>query len=290
MLIKQVLIKQGILVLIVLWLTACSNAVSYHHSERNSIALEVRATDPQQPVQGIIGVKTRTIVVAPGITDATDAKNNGESASVISDFKLKREASEEFFGFGSTMIQSAFITGEAAKEAPASAAKALSGLGIDGVADSPIFKRNIMANIYRFLEQNKTQDAQAKQYLDQMDKLLTLLPKNYANNTYYTLTGNVLEKRNPASYLAKPQAFLEVVNYEQVLVSGSIAALKKMETDRTVKYKASAGVAAVDITASDLTMFKAELKRLKEEKQTYAELIGSHGVIDRAATYMTSFL
>ena len=284
------LIKQGILLLAILWLTACNNAVSYHHTERNSIALEVNAADPQQPVQGIIGIKTRTIVVAPGIADPSNPKNNGESASVISDFKLKREESEQFFGFGTTLIQSAFITGEAAKKAPLSAAKALSGLGIDGVADSAIFKRNIMANIYRFLEQNKTQDDKAKKYLEQMDKLLTLLPKNYVKNTYYTLSGNVLEKRNPASYQVKPQAFLEVLNYEQVLVSGSIASLEDMQTDRTVKYKKSAGVAAVDITAADLVTLQAELERLNEEKQTYAQLIGSHSVIDMAAAYMTSFL
>ncbi len=284
------LIKQSIIILLILWLTGCSNAVSYHHTERNSIALEVRPTDPQQPVQGIIGIKNRTIVVAPRIKDPIDPKNNGESASVISDFKLKREESEDFFGFGTTVIQSAFITGEAAKKAPPSAAKALSGLGIDGVADSAIFKRTVMANIYRFLEQNKSQDDDAKKYLAQMDQLLTLLPKNYVNNTYYILNGNVLEKRQPANYTPKPQAFLEVLNYEQVLVTGSIVTLEKMQTDRTVKYKASAGATAADITANDLALFQVELTRLKEEKQNYAQLIGSHQVIDMAAAYMTSFL
>ena len=284
------LIKQSILFLLIVWLTGCSNAVSYHHTERNSIALEVSPSDPQQPVQGIIGIKTRTIVVAPGITDPLDPKNNGESASVISDFKLKREESKDFFGFGTTVIQSAFITGEAAKKAPPSAAKALSGLGIDGVADSAIFKRTVMANIYRFLEQNKSQDDKAKKYLQQLDKLLELLPEDYVNNTYYMLNGNILEKKMPANYIPKPQAFLEVLNYEQVLVTGSIETLEKMQTDRKIKYKASGGAAAADITAKDLAMFEAELTRLKAEKQNYAQLIGSHLVIDMAAAYMTSFL
>lgn len=281
-------IKQGILVLIVLWLTACSNAVSYHHKERNSIALEVQATDPLQPVQGIIGIKTRTIVVAPGITNASDAKNNGESASVISDFKLKREASEDFFG--STTIQSAFITGEAAKKAPPSVAKALSGLGYDDSGDSAIFKRTIMSNIYSFLEDKQATDEKAKKYLKQLDKLLALLPKNYKDNSYYVSMNNVLEKKDSASYLVKRQGFLEVLNYEQTHVSGSITALEEMLNDRAVKYKATAGATAADITANDLAMFQAELIRLKKEKQNYAQLIGSHMVIDMAAAYMTSFL
>lgn len=284
------LIKQGILLLLILWLTACSNAVSYHHTERNSIALEVNATDPQQPVQGIIGIKTRTIVVAPGVTDPSDPKNNGESASVISDFKLKREENEDFFGFGTTVIQSAFITGAAAKNAPPSAAKALSGLGIDGVADTAVFKRNIMANIYRFLDDKKATDDKAKKHLEQMNKLLTLLPKNYRNNAYYRKSGQLLEKINTANYQFNPKPFIEVLEYEQVFVSGSISDIEAMLSDRTVKYKASSNAAPTDISAADLVMFQAELKRLKAEKQDYAQLIGSHMVIDMAAAYMTSFL
>ncbi|NQY62146.1 MAG: hypothetical protein HRT38_00265 [Alteromonadaceae bacterium] len=283
------LIKIITLSLSILWLAGCSNAVSYHHSERSSIALEVRATDPQQPVQGIVGVKTRTILVAPGIKDS-EAENNGESTSVISDFKLKREANENFFGFGSTIIQSAFITGDAAKNAPPSTAKALSGLGVDGAGDSAIFKRIILVNIYSFLEEKKAKDAKAQEYLDQLDKLLTLLPNNYVNNTYYSLSGNVLQKKNPASYTVKTQGFLEVLNYEQVLVSGSISKLEKMETNRSIKYKASPAGLATDINAADFTMLQGELKRLRAEKKDFFNMIGSHNVIYMAAAYMTSFL
>lgn len=101
-------------------ITGCSNAVSYHHSERNSIALEFRTTEPQQPLQGNIGVKTRTALVTPGLNNIADQTNTkksgpGESLSVISDFSFKREKVDGF-SFGKTTIKSAFITGIPAKE------------------------------------------------------------------------------------------------------------------------------------------------------------------------------
>jgi hypothetical protein len=272
--------------------------VNYHHSERNSIALEVRTTDPQQPLQGVIGIKTRTIVVAPGLKGSSDkeaqtkgdGKDNGESTSVISDFNLQRKESIGFWAFGSTSIQSAFITGDAAKAAPAGTVKALSGLGFEGAGDSAIFKQNVLANIYKFLVHMKKIDEKSKVYLEQLDGLLALLPKNYLNNTYYSMSGKVLEKKDTTAYPVKPEPFLEVLNYEQVLVSGSIAELEKMEADRSIKYKASAAGSATDITASDLIMLQGELKRLKAERRAFFDMIGNHSVIDQAAAYMTSYL
>jgi hypothetical protein len=114
-------------------LTACSNAISYHHSERSSIALEARSTDPQQPIQGIIGVKTRTIVVAPGISVPTTVpgmSDNGEATSLISDFKIDRVPNALSL-FDSTVIRSAFITGDAAKVATKAVTTAISGIDTD---------------------------------------------------------------------------------------------------------------------------------------------------------------
>lgn len=295
-------IKQIISSLAVLWLAGCSNAVSYHHSERSSIALEVRATDPQQPLQGIIGVKTRTIVVAPGMkgssgkqaesTGDDKGESKGESTSVISDFKLQRKESKDFFGFGSTSIQSAFITGDAAILAPASTVKALSGVDIDGAGDSGIFKQNVLTNIYNFLEGNQDKDEKSKKYIIQLDKLSELLPENYVNNTYYSmsLSGKVLERRDASSYQPLSKAFLEVLNYEEDLVSDSILHLETMLNDRSIKYKAGPAAAAAVINAADLAMLQGELKRLKEERRAFVDMIGNHSVIDRAAAYMTSYL
>jgi hypothetical protein len=104
------LVKKSSVIAMTVCLAGCSNAISYHHSERSSIALEARTTDPQQPLQGIIGVKTRTIIVAPGMTQQASQANiagNGESTSLISDFKFERDPNE-WWWFGSTVIQSAY--------------------------------------------------------------------------------------------------------------------------------------------------------------------------------------
>ncbi len=274
----------------ILWLAGCSNAVSYQHSERSSIALEVRTTDPQQPLQGIIGVKTRTIIVAPGIKNSSDDGNNGESTSVISDFKLQRKESDGFFGFGSTNIQSAFITGAAAKDASAGTAKALGGFVIDGAGDSALFKGNVMSSMYNFLVEIGENDVQAREYVKQLDSLLALLPKNYVNNTYYSESGNILEKRDLTNYNPIQKGFLEVLNYEDDFVSDSIIALEKMEKNRSIKYKASLAGVATDINEADLVMLQTELKRLKAEKKEFFNMVGNHNVIDMAAAYMTSLL
>ena len=105
------------------FLFGCANAISYHHSERNSIALEFRTTEPQQPLQGNVGVKTRTVLISPGMQDND---NNGKSLSVVSDFNFKRESDPDS-NFGKTIIKSSFITGEAAKIVTKESVEALSG-------------------------------------------------------------------------------------------------------------------------------------------------------------------
>ncbi|WP_440874662.1 hypothetical protein [Thalassotalea sp. PLHSN55] len=280
-------------------LAGCSNAVSYHHSERNSIALEVRGTDPQQPVQGIIGVKTRTILVTPGIEEAEQedegeqkgqATAKGESTSVISDFKLKREEAKEFFAFGSTHLQSALITGDAAKNAPKSTSKALSGIGISGASDEATLQLNVMQDIYSFLNERKATDAIAKKHVEQLDNLAELLPKDYLTKTYYDIDSTTLVTVDMASHVVNPRPFLEVLYYEHSLLGGSISSIKEMEQDRNVKYQASAGATAQVITSADLTMLQAKLKQLKADKRTFFDMIGNHNAIDSAAAYMVSML
>ncbi|MFT6920998.1 MAG: hypothetical protein ACJA2G_003654 [Cognaticolwellia sp.] len=284
-------------VLSVIGLASCSNAVSYHHSERSSIALELRTSDPQQPIQGIIGVKTRTIVVAPGVgpnvgpnDEGISLSDKGESTSVISDFKLKRSPSDDFFGFGTTTVQSAFITGDAAKNAPSSTSNALSGIGIASASDQATLQRNVMENIYRFLSLRNANDAVAKQHIDRLNKLAKLLPDNYASKIYYDISSNVLIKQDNSGYTPKKDGFLEVLQYEKSFLGGSITSIETMEIDRTIKFKASSGAAATNITMADLTLLKSELKRLQDEKRTFFDLIGNHNAIDSAAAYMVSKL
>lgn len=283
--------KLSLLALLILSLTACSNAVTYHHSERSSIALEARSTDPQQPLQGNIGVKTRTIVVTPGIQNNPTLAGfsaTGESTSVISDFKLDRDP-KGVWQFGSTKIQSAFITGEAAKHAPANSAAALGGLGIDAIGDEATFKREVMKDIYRQLDNIKAKDAKAQEHIERLDALAALLPEDYKTVIYYSLSGGVLQQKDMAAYRPKPSKFLEVINYEETLLSTSINNLKEMVNDRTVKYKTT-GNPAADITSQDLKTLLDEQKRLEQARQSFFNLIGNHNAIDMAAAYAISSL
>ncbi len=307
------LLKQLIPLALVLFLTGCANAITYHHSERVSIALEARSTDPQQPVQGIIGIKTRTVVVSPGVKGAeaeststdkpeqvsksedmgkTKSTALGESASVISDFKLSRETNE-FWNFGTTKIKSAFITGEAAKNAPKASTKALSGIGVDAIGDAGTLKRAMMSNIYEQLKLIQDADAKAKEHVERLDKLAELLPEKYnETGTYYTFSKkkHLLEKRDMTKYKLSDDKFIQAVEYEKELLIGSIQSLKFMVDDRTAKYKEDSAGVAIDISKEKIEELKKEQKRLSEARKTFFNLIGNHDAIDMAATYAISSL
>ena len=104
-------------------ISGCANSINYHHSERTSIALEAKPNDPTQPIQGNVGLKARTILVAPGVKGgfgfgSISGSEKGESTSAISDFYLRRKpASDDDVNsvFGTTIVRGAFITGDAAK-------------------------------------------------------------------------------------------------------------------------------------------------------------------------------
>lgn len=268
-------------------LVGCNNAVTYHHSERTSITLEARSTDPQQPIQGNVGVKTRTVVVTPGIEDSSGGFK--ESTSVISDFKIQKD-SKGVFQFGHTNIQSAFITGEAAQFAPKGAAEALSGLSVEPIGDVSTIKRNIMKDVFRLLDQIKDDDPGAKTHLARLNALAKLLPEKYETLKYYEASGKVMSEIDMATYSKKPQEFLEVIQYEEKLINGSIVELNKMFNDRAVKYQDSSGAAPREITKDELKNFKNELKRLQEARNSYFRLIGNHNAIDSAATYIVGKL
>ena len=171
--------QQLIILTTVVLLAGCSNAVSYHHSERNSIALEGRTTDPQQPVQGVIGVKTRTILVTPKTEDGND------SLSVVSDFKLNRESNKDSW-FNTTRVTSAFLTGEAAAHAPATTIAAVSGLGHGAIGDSSVKQVILMESIYQMLT-TITDDEIANNHVKALDNLATKLPPKLNEHTYYSI-------------------------------------------------------------------------------------------------------
>ena len=257
----------------VLHLSACSNAITYHHSERNSIALEAKQTDPQQPIQGVIGIKTRTVVVTPGLGDSEP----GESASVISDFKLQRDPGG-FFDFGKTSIQSAFITGDAAIGAPASTAAAVGGLGSGEVSnDLTIHRKKTLQNIYNQLKTMASQnDTTAGEHVARLDKLSTLLPDISANKYYQTSGNDLIDVTTIPAFSAN---FQGVIDFEEFL-RGSLAHIENMENNRVITY---AGNVVSDTEMKEILKNK---KRIEGEREEFFKSIGNSAAIDSAALYV----
>ncbi|MDM3872263.1 hypothetical protein QSV34_12985 [Porticoccus sp. W117] len=266
-------------------LAGCTNAITYHHSERNSIALESKQTDPQQPIQGVIGVKTRTVVVTPALGEADKDNSNsnadvnpGESASVIHDFSLEREPGG-FLKFGKTIIQSAFITGDAATIAPPASAAALGGWATAKVgSDESTTRKLILGEIYIHLQTLDAQkDKVATEHLKRLDSLSKLLP-DISGNKYY--------QESPADNLSDSVTvptftndFQGVINHLSFL-QGRIADIKKMEDNRKFTFNGN------EINVATLKGILDDKKRIQGEIDEFEKIIGSSAVIDRAALYV----
>lgn len=273
--------QQLIILTTVSLLAGCSNAVSYHHSERNSIALEGRTTDPQQPVQGVIGVKTRTILVTPKTEDGND------SLSVVSDFKLKREDNTDSW-FNTTRVTSAFLTGDAAVHAPATTIAAVSGLGHGAIGDSSVKQVILMESIYQMLT-TFTDDEIASNHVKALDHLATKLPPKLNENTYYTIntTAKEFRKNDAAFVVGIADNFIKVIEYSRLL-NASITAIDTMIKTRDVQFKDNGTSAVID--EKMLNHFNLEKKRLLQERSDFFEHIGNSAVIDAASQYTLSFL
>jgi hypothetical protein len=262
-------------------LGGCSNAVSYHHSERNSIALEGRTTDPQQPVQGVIGVKTRTILVTPKTQESV------EGLSVISDFKLKREPNDSSW-FDTTSVTSAFITGDAAVNAPSSTLAVVSGLGYGAIDDSTVKQEILMESIYRML--NKMPDDKiAENHVKALDELASNIPKKLNEKTYYIIdtTAKQIIKRDTTTLVASKDNFNKVIEYSRLLNS-SISSIDKMMKTRDVQFNDNGKTSIID--ENMINNFNSEKERLIKERSDFFTQIGSSAVIDAASQYALSFL
>lgn len=87
-------------------LIGCGNTMYFYETEKISLTVEARP-DSTQPVQGSLGVKQRVGLVVP------KKKKDGEALSAISSFNFKITP-ESGTIFNPVLIQTAFITGEAA--------------------------------------------------------------------------------------------------------------------------------------------------------------------------------
>lgn len=295
------MIFRYVAVTLTILLAGCANAVSYHHAERVGLSLEVKTTEPQQPLQGTFGLKTRTVLVAPGLSNSNDPltqtdetkqrdtdhvnqvdigpltteenKSYGESTSVISDFNLERKT-EGFFG--RTILESAFITGNAAIVAPEASSAALAGLGVGGIDDAAVYRSQILDNFYSILKAMAADgDAEAAEYVKDLDALAKMLP-DLRQNDYYAITGSNLTVKK--GYSLSPN-FPGVLQYD-MLLAGNLAAITAMEEDRAITLDA----AVIDATA--LQKIMRDKARLQKERKDFYTQIGSSAAIDRAGNYV----
>lgn len=247
--------------------SACST-VAYHHSERLSLALEAKQTDPAQPLHGNLGLKTRTVLVAPEGT-------NGDAANVVSDFKLRRTP-EGFFG--RTQINSAFLTGAAAAAAPPTTAAVMGGLASTAVGtDASVRQKLLVRNVYQTL--HALGEPAAAAHAARLDRLAGLVPSSPAG-PFYTLgpAGRTLQ---PTAFTPPPTAdFNRSLAYLDALDT-SIAAIQQVEKDRGITDAAGA-----PFSASQMDALKKEKAALQKERNAFAASLSDSPAFESAARYV----
>ncbi|MGR9045810.1 MAG: hypothetical protein ACU83N_10970 [Gammaproteobacteria bacterium] len=123
-------------------LTGCSNALYFYETEKISLTAEARP-DSSQPVQGSLGLKQRVVLIAPpkdsekAATTSVDS-GRGDALSAISSFSFKIIPKAGTI-FNPVLIQTAFITGDAAAQlCPTEAANAAQAITLEGIDIRPI--------------------------------------------------------------------------------------------------------------------------------------------------------
>ncbi|WP_297326016.1 hypothetical protein [Nitrosomonas sp.] len=114
-------------------LIGCVNPPMYfYETEKISLTVEARP-DSSQPVQGSLGIKQRLALVAPKKNQNDSSKGVGEAVSALSSFSFKIMPEKNNL-FDPVLIQTAFITGEAAAKLnnPEDVAKAARAITLGG--------------------------------------------------------------------------------------------------------------------------------------------------------------
>lgn len=89
------------------------NALYFYDTEKVSLTLEGRP-DSSQPIQGSLGLKQRTAILVPPQEEGEEDKDGTDALSLISSFRFIKEEGS-LFNLGPVTIQTALVTGDAAK-------------------------------------------------------------------------------------------------------------------------------------------------------------------------------
>jgi len=114
-------------------LIGCVNPPMYfYETEKISLTVEARP-DSSQPVQGSLGIKQRLALIAPKKNQNDSSKGAGEAVSALSSFSFKIMPKENNL-FDPVLIQTAFVTGEAATKlgTPVEVAKVAQAITLKG--------------------------------------------------------------------------------------------------------------------------------------------------------------
>jgi hypothetical protein len=114
-------------------LIGCANQPMYfYETEKISLTVEARP-DSSQPVQGSLGIKQRLALIAPKKNQNDSSKGVGEAVSALSSFSFKISPEKNNL-FDPVLIQTAFVTGEAAAKlgTPVEVAKVAQAITLKG--------------------------------------------------------------------------------------------------------------------------------------------------------------
>ena len=277
----------GSMIIAALLLASCTNAVTYHHSERFSLAtVEAKTTDPLQPLQGTVGIKVRTILVTPGKEGGITRLPTtlGEAASVISDFNLDRTPDGLLT---TTKITSAFITGQAAVEAPKSSSAAISGVDYDAMGDSSVMRFELLNLVFDNLDRVASAagaDPKAVEIVSDLQKLAVSMKEltlNIDQRKYYRLAGGILTDNTVAVGKFK-ETIVDAFDYESLLRSQIAQITAADDQSGTVQF---GGAVISKVKLAELRLRKFEIEA---ERRRFFELIGSSSLIHSAVNYVVA--
>lgn len=168
------------------FLPGCTNALYFYETEKLSLTVEARP-DSSQPVQGSLGIKQRVVLIAPKKRDTPMKNDSDDAVSAISSFSFN--IIPEGIIFHPVLIQTAFITGEAATSlnTPETASAAALAITLDGVkppkiGDLALFVRDIKDDTDRnTLKQITAQDFDtlSGQNFENILRITVLVKENY---------------------------------------------------------------------------------------------------------------
>lgn len=273
----------AIAVLSLVLLQACANAVTYHHSERLSVAaLEAKATDASQPVQGNVGAKIRTVLVTPS---AGGIGATGEAMNVISDFSMARKKGGSAV-FGKTYIKSAFITGKAAKEAPTESAAVIGGanIGADPLGVLATERWKLLGSAYEMLQTLGGTSAEAMAHLLRLDALARQLPDEnvLASIQHYPMADlDPLVRKTESGIKLEGAGFVRVLDYELKLRNAESGMRGMLERrDQAVK------VDGKELDSAALALLVEDLTRVQQRRREFASSVGSSAALKEALDYL----